>query len=246
MNLYNGTQARHGNTPYNHYNNSLLFQFILSDFIRAFESIQLLDSISNRNPMSSPESAYHKNNQEIPNRIEAILIQLVGSKNEAKRAIPWSSNEGTLSKMKALCNLFLQNSDNDEKELIALQHYVDKAWHHCSQGYEALRGNQNKRFSLSGALEKASHAMHRFAKLIARVALQFHDDENVIYFFLRHKEHFDKLYGKRFMNKLLSRMYPKGLREAEYFLTKKYLERNFDNIPSQIVSKIAELEASSL
>lgn len=245
MILYPGAQAHYTSPPQSHLNNSLLFQFILADFIRAYESIQILDSLSNRNPTSIRESAYHMHNQEIPTQIKSILTQLVGTKCEPTRLIPWSSNEGTLSRLKTFCALFLHNSDNDEKELIALQHYAEKAWQNCLQGFEALRGHHNKRTSQFAALEKASNAMHRFAKLIARIALQFRDDENVVFFFLRHKEQFDKLYGKKFMSKLLSRMYTKGIREAQYFLTKKYLERSFDNVPAQIDLMIAELEAAS-
>lgn len=243
MTPYAGASARHVDAY--HLNASLLFQFILADFISAFEAIQTLDTICHRKPISLPEHAY-EHHQEIPQQIEKILYKLIGAKRDEMRLFSWNFNEGILTRLKSYCSLFSQNADSDEKELMAMLHYADKVMQYCLQGVNALHESPDKRTPLFAALEKASNAMHRFAKLIARVIHQFRDDENVIFFVLRHKQQIDKLYGRRFTFKLLCRIYPKGLREARLFLTKRYMERCFDNLPPIISTMISELEASNL
>lgn len=244
MTPYAGASARHVNAC--NLNNSLLFQFILADFFAAFEEMQRVDILCHRKPIPLPESAHQPHNQELSDQIEVILNKLIGSKRESMRLFSWNFSEGILTRLKTYCAVFAQSADNDEKELIAMQYYADKVWQHCLQAVEALRESPNQRTPLFVALEKASGATQRFAKIISRVIQQFRDDENVVFFVLRRKQQIDKLYGKRFIIKLLCRMYPKGLREARHFLTKRYMERNFDNLLPTLSAIFTELEVAGL
>lgn len=140
----------------------------------------------------------------------------------------------------------LQNSASSEKDFIAIQHYAEKIWQGCLLATDALREAPFDRPALKSAIEKASTAMHRFAKQIARLMQQFRDDENVIFFIVRHHRVLDTLYGSRFTAKLLSRMFSKGLREVQHFLLCRYAQRGFNNLESPIRSLIAEIEASAV
>lgn len=239
-----GVSTRYVNTY--HHNNSLLFQFILSEFLAAFEEIQAMNSLCNRKPLTIPAGMTEpKQIDDISQLIEASLNKLVGSSRDYMRLFCWNFNEGIVSRLKTYCALFSQNIANDEKELLAMQHYADKVWQNCLHGIDMLYESSDEFSPLFAAVEKAHSAMLRFAKLIARVIQQFRDDENVIFFVLRNKEQFDKLYGKRFVVKLFCRIYAKGLREVQQFLSKKYSARSFDLSPI-IATNIAELEASAL
>lgn len=244
MTPYIGASARHVNA--HHLSSSLLFQFILADFIEAFGDIQVLDQLYHQKPISIPDHPYQIYNLETTSQVENILKKLVGSQKNDTRLIAWNFREGILTRLKTHCSFFSQNADNDEKELMAMQHYVDKVWQHCMQAMDVLSESPDKRSLLYASLEKASGAMHRFAKLIARVIQQFRDDENVVFFLLRHKHQIDKLYGRRYINKLLCRMYPKGLREVRHFLINKYTERHFEHLLPTISTMISEIEASAL
>lgn len=240
-----GISLRHANA-YQH-NNSLLFQFILVEFIETFGEIQRLDILCNRKPAALPaDNGNSLHNETTCRQIEEVLAKLVGSARDYMRLFSWNFGDGLLTKLKNNCALFLHNADNDEKEMIALQHYADKMWLGCLQAIDSWREEPREQAAFLAAIDKASNAMQRFSKLIARIALQFRDDENVIFCILSHKESLDKLYGTRFISKLLCRMYPKGLREAQLFLSKRYAERGFDNILPAIAFKIAELEVSAL
>lgn len=228
-----------------HASNSLLFQFILSDFLAAFLDIQRLDTLCHRRLLPFVEKTYNEHNQELIQEIEKILERLVGTKNDYIKRFSSSITEGILTRFKMHCSLFSQQSDSDVKELLAMQHYADKTWQTCMLAVDALGDAPNKCAQLFAYLEKASNALHRLGKLIVRLIQQFREDENVIFFVLRHKESFEKAFGKRFINKLFGRMYPKGLREVEHFLIKKYRDRSFDNIIPMISRLFNELEASN-
>jgi glutamine synthetase adenylyltransferase len=161
------------------------------------------------------------------------------------RLFSWNFNEGLLSKLRTYCSLFLQNDDTDEKELIAIQHYAEKIWHHYLQALDALQEVPQDRTQLLTSLDKASSAMHRFAKLIPRLAYHFKHDENVILFLLKNHKILDRLYTNRFVIKLLTKMYPKGIKEVQHFLIEKYSARGFENLLPSIQAAVAELEASS-
>lgn len=245
MTLYAGISARHVNSY--HQNNSLLFQFILVEFIETFTEIQRLDSLCSRTP--SPPSSEETSSQQINedfHSIEEILIKLVGSTKDYKRLFSWNFSEGLLAKLRTYCGLFLQNADTDEKELIAIQHYADKIWNHSLQAIDAIQSLPQDRAAVLTAIEKTSAAMQRFAKLIARLVHQFRADENVIFYILRHHKTFDKLYGNRFTIKLFSRLYSKGLQEAHNLLVNKYSNRGFDNVLPAIYAATTEIEASAL
>lgn len=227
-------------------NSSLLFQFLLSDFLASFLDILRLDTLCHRRLLPFIEKTYNEHNQELIQEIEKILERLVGTKKDYIKRFSSSMNEGNLSSFKKHCLLFSHQSESEVKELLALQHYADKTWQNCQLAVDALGDAPNKCAQLFAYLEKASSSMHRLGKLIARLIQQFREDENVVFFVLRHKESFDQAFGKRFITKLFGRMYPKGLREVEHFLIKKYTARSFDNIIPVITRMFHELEASNL
>lgn len=245
MTLYASISPRHVNSY--HRDNSLLFQFILAEFLEAYTEIQKLDSLCSRTPTPLPKDELScRQAEKNLHLIQEVLIKLVGPTRDYMRLFSWNFSEGMMSKLRTYCVLFLQNADTDEKELIAIQHYADKAWLNCVQAVDAFHEMPVDRHSLFSSLEKSSSAMHRFAKQIARQIHQFKNDENVIFFILRNHKIFDKLYGNRFVVRLFSKMYSKGMKDSVSFLNKKYVARGFDNILPAIEEAASEAEAASL
>jgi hypothetical protein len=74
-----------------------------------------------------------------------------------------------------------------------------------------------------------------------KLAYYFHQDENVTFFLLRHREQFDKIFGQDFTKKFFKKMYAGGLPEAGKMMTQKYSERGFENLLPVIATKISEL-----
>lgn len=208
-----------------HQNNSLLFQFILAEFLDVYQEIRKIEALKNE--------GYET--------LGASLVKLVGASRDYMRFFAWNFSDGTLSKLKNYCALFSENADGEEKEPIAIQHYADKAWGSCLQATDLLLELPEERATIALTIEKGCNAVHRFAKLIVRVITQFRDDENVVFFVLKHHQKFDALFGSRFISKLFSRMYPKGIKEVRHFLLKKYEARGFENILPTIEAKITEI-----
>lgn len=231
-----------------HQNNGLLFQFILVEFTDVFTEVQRLDALCRRSPSPffSSDEAVSQEIKKNHHLIEASLIKLLGPTKNYMRILSWNFNEGLLPKLRTYCAFFAQNADTDEKEIIAMQHYVDKLWQHCLQALNLLKKSLPDRSSLLTALDKANSTMQHLAKLIARLIHQFRDDENVVFYVLRHHQTFDRLYGNRFVVKLIGKIYPNGLKEVQFFLTKKYADRGFKNTLPVIHSAIKEIEDSTL
>lgn len=244
MSLYAGISARHVNSF--HQNNSLLFQFILAEFLETSTEMQKLDTLCSRSlsPMPSHEQSGRQKDLHL---MQQSLTHLLGATKDNMRLFSWNFKEGLLTKLRTYCTLFLLNADNDsdEKELNAIQHYADKIWYNCHQAIDALYDLPQDHTSLFSALERASTATQRLAKLIARLIPQFKQDENVLYYVVRHHQLLDKINGNRFTLKLFSKIFPKGIKEGHQFLIQKYTERGFDHLLAPIDSAIKEIEVSS-
>lgn len=226
-----------------HYNTSLLFQFILAEFLTTFAEIKRLDALCN-GPIKhlnseTSSSSYEQNMTEIKNSLK----KLVGSPQDATRLFPWNLSEGLLAKLKSYYALFSQNSDSEGKELIAMQHYADKAWQACVQARDLISEKPFDKPAFAISIDKASASTQRFSKLIMRILHQFIDDENAIFFVLKNHQVLDQLYGGRYTYRLLNRLYAKGLKEAHHLLVKRYSERGFDNIVKSIHANVSQIEA---
>lgn len=235
-----------GNVNSYHTNSSLLFQFILAEFIAAFAEIKKLERLCSLQQSRLSPSEDNTRPLLDHEQVAASLTVLAGSAKDYMRIFSWNFSEGLLTKLKTYCSLLLQNGGESEKDYMAIQHYAEKVWQGCLQALDAIRESPVERATVAAAVEKASAAMHRFAKQVARLVHQFKDDENVIFFVVRNHKILDSLYGNRFTFKLLNKLYSKGHREAQQLLISRYTERRFNNVLNKIKCCIAEIEVSVL
>lgn len=192
-----------------HTSNSLLFQFILHDFLLA----------------------YHVLSTAQPKEIANTMAKLSGASSHHMRLFSWGLDSGILARLKNYCAFFSDNLQ-DESDIVAMYRCADKAW---LLSLECLDNSTEE------GVNKVSSQLSKFGKLVDKVALQFSDDENVVYFFLRHHQEFDQVVSRSFVYKLLNKMYPRGVSEAERFLVSRYSKRGFDSLLPAISSKIVEL-----
>lgn len=205
-----------------HQSNSLLFQFILNDFLIALRAVK---GASEQSPLDYKS-------------IVEAMTQLSGSTQHYMRLFSWNFDLGILAKLRSYSAFISDSMSNEDPDLTAIHRCADQAWF---QSVECLTKARSEDPTLNLDLVKLSARMHRFGDLLGKAALQFSDDENVVYFFLRHYKEFDELILKGFVCKLLNKMYPHGIAEAEKFLLKRYSVRGFNNLLANISAKIAEL-----
>lgn len=220
---------------YPHQNNSLMFQFIIAEYINASIQIDLISS-------HLPET--HKGTMD---NLERSLQTLSGSLQEYMRFFSWNLEEGILSKLKCYTALFAANAEIMHSKHLQLEKYSNQAWKISLESLDMMRLIQHKKNDLSlyeSLYQSLSHltaVFKKFGKLLAELILEFSQDENVLFFVLRHKEKLDCIYGAGFVKKLFIKMYPEGIAEAEQYLKTKYAKRGFNNLLLVIASKFTEL-----
>jgi hypothetical protein len=225
-------------------NSSLLFQFILSEFIEAYEETRKLNLLctGTEEVLPLPPNIFCQFSGNQPDKkVQNILLKLLGESRGGINHFSWEFADGLLNKMHAYCMSF--DSEPFEKEIIAMQHYVEKVRFACVSALEAINKNAAERRELLAAIDKITQAMQRLSKLMARMIQKFPEDENVIFFILRHRIQLDKLYGHRFVLKTINRMYSKGLSEVQQLLLKKFTRRGFENVLPMIHSLISEFDS---
>jgi hypothetical protein len=231
-----------------HHNTSLLFQFILSEFILSYREAKVIHRYmltlkSDGKEISSPDL----------DELRASINNLAGLTKEYMRIFSWNIDNGILAKLKNYCALLVQYADPADNSVIALHRYADKVWLLCLQNIDILHllnsetsllpAKKLEKVTLSLALKKMSLCFRHLARLIPLIIKQFKDDENVVFFLLNNKEALDELYGKGFFQKLCKKMYPLGgIAELGQLLEQKYFIRGFTNLIPKIKAKIAELE----
>ena len=212
-----------------HYDPSLLFQFILSETLATLRfTKKLLEA--------EPEEA------------AVALKNLVGTLNDPYRLFSWAPENGTLAKLKAYCSYFAHSAEPYDNVLIPLVHTAEQSWLLSLVCLDDLRhfertqqagGSQTK---LNKSIKELAAALNRLAKLIAKLIEQFWNDENVIFFILRHRNEFDEVFGDKFVKTLLKKMYLGGVWGAASFLSKRFSKRGFENLITTIETGIEELE----
>lgn len=218
-----------------HLDQSVLFQFILSEFIVANTEVE---TISHLTPSVLEGEV---------DGLEPPLHQLFGSSPEYVSLLSWNFKEGILSRLKKYVLCFSQFHITPEKDQRLLYQYTCQALELCQkcinelQAYVEGIGEENVEVTLHKNLVKLQKQVGRFGQMVIKLTYYFHFDENVIFFILRHKQQFDNIFGQDFTKRFFNKMYEGGPSEAEKLMTTRYTERGFQHLLPTIQTKISEL-----
>lgn len=223
-----------------HQSESLLFQFILSEFIDSHKELTNIDNIL---------LILKKNfNKSILASLKTSVIKLAGSSENPIKLFSWNAQDGILTRLKNYCSHLSSTQKKQKEAVIKMQSDVNQAFLSCLESLDTIRmveeldESDKKIESLSRLLHKIICKMRHFSKLTTELIHEFHQDENVIFFLLDHQSDLNKLYGSNFLQKMMQKMFPKGLEEAAHFLLRRYKKRGFDHLLPRIKHKIAELK----
>lgn len=200
-------------------NNSLLVQFILSEFIAVH---QLTKKLQTQTPLNTASA----------HALLKVLNQLlgVGAENERPATSRWT--KGPLVKLHHYCRQLYVNGDHKDKSHSLLYHYVHKTWLIALHNWEVLHAYQTNEIpsSMLAMIQKSVKQLQtrltQMAKPIARVVRPFDQDENVIFFLFRKKNELEDVFGADFIKKLLK------LPPTELFqlLQQRLTHRGFDHL----------------
>lgn len=229
-----------GSTHLNIYHQkySLLFQFIITEFIDSYTEVLHIHT--------SSEIIDQEITKEALTELASSLRKLSGSQADHMSLFNYRNEESILSRLKNYCAFFSQHTDQQSKEAFEMHKYINRAWLACIQSLDMIylldeSVTKNCQKNLHKSLVKIVHLMQKFSRVLIKVLMQFKADENIVFYVLRHHTQLDQLFGSQFVYKLLHRMYPKGLDQVAFFLRKRYTLRGFDHLLPVIDTKIAEI-----
>jgi len=172
---------------------SLLFQFILSEFIVSSKQVQEIERT-----YDEMESLLIK--QRLEGDVEIYLTKLLdltpsltGSQivivNE--QTFPWTHHKGSLNKLRHYCYL-LSHKSPEQTDILNMNVAVSKAFHSALQIREVIFSLQRQYndpnripnyVSLYQLLDRVIDNMRRASRLILRILIQFKEDEKCASFF---------------------------------------------------------------
>lgn len=89
---------------------------------------------------------------------------------------------------------------------------------------------------------KIQESLKKMGETITKIVGQFEDDEGMLFFLIRNYEKFDKAYHPNYILKLMAKMFPNGVLEAEKYMLKQYSERGFNQLLPEISKFIGMIQ----
>lgn len=212
-----------------HHTDSLLFQFILSEVFKGFSILIKIEKM--RGTAQKPEAFANS------------MRQLAGAGIGLQRYFPWNPEEGVFSRLKAYVDYLAEkwSSDPDAKVIHDLQKCVHHLWSASMDTLAVLEATGMEEFPAK--FDKAQAFAQKLKKALTKALICFKDDENVVFFILRHHAAFSAIYGIDSTHKLLDKMYSGGVAEAKMFLQKTYAKRQFCHLAPVINTFFNHLES---
>lgn len=242
-------QYRHTPVTSFHENDSLLLQFILSEFLLVYKEIKALDSYYEELKASILKRRPLQQRQDFFKQLITSLETLSGASHDTMRLFSWGQEDGVLHKFNSYAALFYRRSAPEGKTEQFFYRAVNQCLllsiqlHDLAFTVNELPPSKWKDYldeieQLEGKI--VSNA-EKFAKLLSKMVNRFSDDENVIFFVLRHSRDFDELFHVGYTKNLLRKVGSTSLAELEKSLIKKYRKRGFTQLQPIITEKFATL-----
>jgi hypothetical protein len=225
-------------SPHSYYRDaSLVFQFLLSEFLKTVKEASLLDERL---------FLYKQKKRDSFRELLAPLTELCGSLPPQGSFFPWGFAEGSLNKLHTLIQQYVQ-LEGESKELKEIQNLIDRSLKEAEQALEYLKESEEDSSSLyvqEMIEQRVAHvlkAIKKLHKLVLSLLQNYKKNENVLFFLLRNQQDFRKIYGKRVFVQFFKETYPNGPQSLEKFLLNEYERRGFRQLAKNITEKMTEL-----
>lgn len=227
-----------------HHHQHLLLQFIWTELILASQEIERAQKACASGQMEQEPKALYQ-------ALAPHLTRLAGSPQDYMRLFD-SDDDGIFNKLKNYALLFsLQDPSSQKKHAIMIQE-ASNAWLNAVQALGLLRTiahqtahvSQKQTAKLSLFIEKTQRSTLRLINLTAQITSNYKNDENVIFFLLRHQKSLNALRENQFILSLLKKMFRENLETMRKFLVKRYSERGFIHLLPFINQSVEQLQTS--
>lgn len=237
-------------------NKSLLFQFILLEFIVSYQKIQEIEKIYERMEALLIKERFAANTFPYLSSLLDKIPLLAGSQMVVthEQGLPWTHQKGTLNKLRHYCYLFSHQMSED-LDIHNLNVAVSKAFHGTLQIREVIFSIQRQLedpmqmpnyVALYQLLDRMIDNMRRASRLILKILIQFKEDEKILLFLVEHKKEFDELYKTQFLARILKKMFPLGIEKAIELVQNKFQKRGFVQLSESLSSQLQHVQETSL
>jgi len=231
----------------NRHNDSLLLQFIFSEQLHCLKITKTLRS----NCSQTVKSRLSKEKKEqLIFEIKSGLEELCGEQRQCMRIFSWNQDGGRLHKMSNFALFFDQETENAFVEAEYLRKESNAALLTGLKCLQILEEQTRTRKVLTKTVkellikevEKLEKKLKKINSILNGIAIHYDQDENVLFFILRHHEEFYNLVGPQYVVSLISNSFDNNLKKAERWLKQRYKKRGFQRLLPIIESKFHELK----
>lgn len=229
-------QIEGSNQHFNAYyqDNTLLIQFIVAEFIQAYQLTTQLKVLVQKHLDSIPTT-----NTAFPTLFQ-VLEQLVGGlfQQEGLSLSISSWYKGSLTKLKEYCDQFLRNSQDTHKQFIYFHTAVHRAWLSAVQNLEFLQSlqptyaqTQKSTFfhlSFKRSFETLQIHFNQVIQRLPRLLQVYWNNENIVLCLLRKKIHLSEIYGSDFLVSCFK--WSVSFEQIFHSLTQHYQVRGFESL----------------
>ncbi|MEC7839728.1 MAG: hypothetical protein VX777_06785 [Chlamydiota bacterium] len=242
-------KKQHSNTSY-HQNDSLLLQFVLSEFLLTYQ--ETINLHTKYKELSTAYAEKKSKSEKITTLRQLIKIteKLTGASHNYMRIFSFHQDGGLLNKLNHYCSLFNRQSPNSLKEAHSIYSCVNASWLGCIQLHDCVLALEELPLSrwkepleeISVLERKIFWEMSQIPKLLPKLIGEYSNNENVIFFIVRHHHDFEKLISESFVKNLLNDLYDDGVNEAKSFLLRRYRRRGFEQLIPIISDKLHQYQ----
>ena len=157
------------------------------------------------------------------------------------RLFLWN-DDGIMAKLKNYCALFMLHFQDDPNCPTNKMHReAHKGWLFA---LEALDTAQRKSVNLSYLEQLATKlitVLRQIADFAEKVIDRFKNNENVLFFLVRHSKELDAVIGKPYVSPIFHKIFVNGIQEAQESIIQKYAKRGFSHLAPLIHVKCQNL-----
>ncbi|MGK5595596.1 MAG: hypothetical protein ACSNEK_09620 [Parachlamydiaceae bacterium] len=215
----------------------LVFQFILSEFIKASEEARRLEPLI---------ALYKQKNGENHCELVHSLTGLSGYSHNHGQIFPWTHAEGSLNKLTTLIHQYVQLS-GESREVKEIQNVLDKSLKESKKALHLLKASEkdNSSVYVEDMIElhviQALKSFRKLKKHLFPLLKLFRNNANVLFFLLKNQQALRNIYGKRVIVQFFKENCPEGHTSLEHFLLGEYTKRGFSQLAKNINDKMSEL-----
>lgn len=211
-------------------NPSLVFQFIVSEYLAI---CQLISTLENEIEQKNGKNAFN------------LFVQLVGASDDRVSLYTAAWETKKLSSFQNYCRHFasLEQAETAHK----INSHAKKIQRHCILAMQSIEEESfllqdSLHQYLVNSLQKKRQSLKAIGRLIEKLFLRFGNHENVLLFLLQKHHELDQAYQSSFVLKIFTKLFPKGIEEVEKIIISQYSQKGYHSLLNQILEASQQLQ----